>query len=155
MTIIIRPAEAGDVAGLFHVRLSVRENALSMAELAALGITPETVTDMIATEPCAWVAVEEDRIVGFSMIDAKAGSLFAAFVLPGHEGRGIGRQLVAAAERQLRSRHAVAWLETGTSTRAEGFYRRLGWRAVQDSAVQDIGAQDIGEGDIRLEKRLR
>lgn len=103
----------------------------------------------------AWVVVEGDRIVGFPMIDATAGSLFAAFVLPRHEGRGIGRQLVAAAERQLRSRHAVAWLETGTSTRAEGFCRRLGWCAVQDSATRDIGAQDIGDRDIRLQKRLR
>lgn len=40
MTIRIRPAEAGDVAGILHVRISVSENALSMAELAGMGITP-------------------------------------------------------------------------------------------------------------------
>lgn len=145
MTITIRPAEAGDVAGIFHVCISVRENALSMAEPAGMGITPKAITAMIADQPCAWVAADEGRVIGFSMIDPEGGSLFAAFVLPHHEGRGIGRQPVAAAEQQLRSRHSVAWLETGKHTRAEAFYRRLGW----------VAAQDLGNGDIRLERRLR
>ena len=36
--------------------------------------------------------------IRFSIIEPEGGALFAAFVLPHHEGHGIGRQLVAAAE---------------------------------------------------------
>ena len=139
----IRPAKAADVPGLFEVRTSVIENALSRDELAALGITEASIAEMIAQAPCAWVADEDGRIVGFSMVDLDEGALFAAFVLPSHEGRGIGRRLVQPAEQALFARHAVAWLETGEATRAAGFYRRLGWG----------DERDIGGGDVRMEKR--
>lgn len=145
MSIEIRLAEARDVAGIFHVRTSAGENMLTRAELADLGITEESITDMIEAAPCAWVAVEGDEVVGFSMIDPDEGSLFAAFVLPSHEGRGLGRRLVEAAERQLFIDHPVIWLETGRDTRAAGFYRLLGWGR----------EQDIGNGDVRMEKLRR
>lgn len=143
MSIQIRAAKAADVAGIFHVRTSVRENILSIRELADMGITAQAVIDMVSAELCAWVAVENNDVVGFSMINQDEGSLFAAFVLPSHEGKGIGRRLVLEAEGQLFARHAVCWLETGKTTRAAGFYRRLGWS----------NEQNAGNGDIRLEKR--
>lgn len=143
MNIEIRPALPSDVTAIFHVRTAVTENALTMAELTKMGITAQSVTDMIAAGPCAWVAVGGDGVIGFAMIDAVEGALFAAFVLPSHEGRGIGRRLVELAERQLFERHPLCWLETGKATRAAGFYSRLGWS----------NQQDLGNGDIRLEKR--
>ncbi|MBD9528706.1 GNAT family N-acetyltransferase [Paracoccus sp. PAR01] len=143
MRIEIRPAETRDIGEIFHVRTSVTENVLSHAELAKMGITAASIAAMIESDKCAWVAADGDNIVGFSMIDADEGSLFAAFVLPSHEGMGVGRRLVEAAEAQLFSHHAVAWLETGEATRAAGFYRHLGWG----------NAQEVGDGDIRLEKR--
>jgi ribosomal protein S18 acetylase RimI-like enzyme len=143
MRIQIRPAETRDVSGIFKVRTSVNENVLSRSELADMGITEDSIATMISGNTCAWVALDGDSIVGFSMIDADEGSLFAAFVLPSHEGLGIGRLLVDAAEEKLFSNHDVGWLETGGTTRAAGFYRRLGWG----------NEQDIGNGDIRLEKR--
>lgn len=142
MSIRIKPAEAADVVGIFNVRTSVNENVLTIEELADMGITPGSVTTMITTEPCAWVAVENGKVVGFSMINQEEGSLFAAFVLPTHEGRGVGRSLVTEAEKHLFDRHASCWLETGSTTRAAGFYRNLGWS----------NEQDVGDGDIRLEK---
>lgn len=143
MQIQIRLAEPTDVQGMFHVRTSVHENLMTMAELAEIGITESSMTEMIRHAPCAWVACEDGQVVGFSMADLETGSLFAAFVLPSHEGKGIGRQLVQAAETSLFRQHAVLWLETGKTTRAASFYRRLGWG----------NEQDIGKGDIRLEKR--
>ncbi|ASR45020.1 GNAT family N-acetyltransferase [Xanthomonas citri pv. mangiferaeindicae] len=138
----LRPARLDDINGIFHVRTSVRENALSLDALAALGITPASIAQRLQGAPCAWVACDGPAIVGFSMVDLDEGALFAAFVLPSHEGRGIGKALVAPAERALFARHPVAWLETARASRAEGFYRRLGWG----------DATDIGGGDIRLEK---
>lgn len=143
MRIQIRPAETRHVGDIFQVRTSVNENVLSHTELAEMGITEASIAAMIESDTCAWVAAEGDSIVGFSMIDADEGSLFAAFVLPSHEGLGAGRLLVEAAEEQLFSHHAVGWLETGKVTRAAAFYRRLGWG----------NEQEVGGGDIRLEKR--
>lgn len=153
MTIKIRPATTDDIAGIFHVRTHVRENHMSRDELTRAGITEAAVAGMIASQPCAWVAVKGDAVtgdavtgnavIGFSMVDLDEGSLFAAFVLPESEGQGIGRELVLLAEDALFARHPAAWLETGAATRAAGFYRALGWG----------NEQDIGGGDIRLEKR--
>lgn len=142
MTLRIRPAETGDVPGIFHVRTSVSENLLSMDELAERGITPSAIARMIAAEPCAWVADLSGTVVGFSMIDTAEASLFAAFVLPSHAGKGIGRQLVTVAEARLLALHPVCWLETGKATRAAGFYRSMGWGH----------ETDLGGGNIRLEK---
>lgn len=97
---------------------------------------------MISRSACAWVAIEADEVVGFSMADLERGLLFAAFVLPAYEGRGIGKALVEAAETALFARHAVIWLETGKTTRAAGFYRHRGW----DNPIE------ITDRDIRLEK---
>lgn len=138
----IRLARPSDVRGIFHVRTSVNENVLTMTEMAGMGITEASVTEMIKGSPCAWVACEGAQVVGFSMIDSVEGSLFAAFVLPSHEGKGIGKMLVQTAEVALFANHALAWLETAKASRAAGFYRHLGWG----------NEKDIGEGDIRLEK---
>ena len=59
--------------------------------------------------------------------------------------RGTALDDSLSRRQNLRVRHSVIWLETGKHTRAEGFYRRLGWTT----------AQNLGNGDIRLEKRLR
>lgn len=139
----IRPARQDDVPAIFHVRTSVRENALNMAQLAALGITPETVAAAIDDTPCAWVATIHGDVVGFSMVDLDSGCLFAAFVLPGHEGHGLGTALIHAAEAALFTSHAVAWLGTAGNSRAARLYRHLGW-----------GNESLlGDGDIRMEKR--
>ena len=143
MTIEIRLATSNDVDGIFHVRTSVLENALNIDELAEIGITPAAITEMIASSPCAWVAIENDAVIGFSMVDFEEASLFAAFVLPAHEGRGVGKMLIQPAEQALFTQHESIWLETGKSTRAAGFYRAMGW----------ANEQDVGGGDIRLEKR--
>lgn len=142
MALQVRPAQLGDVPGIFHVRTSVNENVLSHAELAEMGITDSAVSSMIARRSCAWVALQGDELIGFSMIDQDEGALFAVFVLPAYEGRGVGRRLLALAERELFTQHAVAWLETRRDSRAAGFYRRLGW----------ADEQDAGHGDIRLQK---
>ncbi len=139
----IRLALQSDLPDIFFVRTSVRENHLSVEQLSQMGITQQAVSDMLSASPCAWVAEVDGRVVGFSMIDIEEASLFAAFVLPSHEGRGLGRELVLAAEERLFELHSEIWLETGRHTRAAGFYRSLGWG----------NEQDIGSMDIRLTKR--
>ncbi|VFR41428.1 Histone acetyltransferase HPA2 and related acetyltransferases [plant metagenome] len=134
----IRVAQQADIADIFDVRGSVRENPLSIEELAALGITENSVADMIAAEPCAWVAQAGARIVGFAMADADTGGVFALFVRPEWEVQGLGSLLLRKAEAFLFSRHAVLWLETDSRSRASPFYQRRGWQATRTLAGTDV-----------------
>lgn len=124
---LIRPARPGDVPALFRIRTSVRENLLTLAELDALGVTPAAVAALIAAEPCAWVAEAAGQPVGFALVKYDEACVFALFVAPEHEGRGLGRALLARAEAALFARHARIWLITGPGTRAARLYRRAGW----------------------------
>ena len=118
MNIHIRPAQLSDVEGIFTVRTSVAENHLSREEMREMGITENTVSSMIKEGRCAWVAVDGCKVIGFSMIILDEGSLFAAFVLPEYESRGVGRSLVELAEQELFKHHDAAWLETDKNSRA-------------------------------------
>ncbi|MCI1027415.1 MULTISPECIES: GNAT family N-acetyltransferase [Pantoea] len=142
MNINIRTAQAADIDGMFHVRISVIENHLSREEMQRIGITENVVADLIEKSCCAWVATDNEKIIGFSMILPDEGCLFAAFVLPEYEGRGIGRRLVEIAEKELFRHHEIAWLETDKQSRAAKFYIQLGWG----------NKIDINDTDIRLEK---
>ena len=79
------------------------------------------------------------------MIDAEAGELFALFVRPQCEGRGLGAMLLEAAEQALFGNHEVIYLVTDghEAVRANGFYRRHGWAQVAK----------VDERDVRYEKR--
>jgi len=127
MDIKIRPAQLSDVECIFTIRTSVAENHLSREEMQEMGITESTVSNMIKESRCAWVATDDDKAVGFSMILREKGSLFGLFVLPDYEGRGIGRRLTEIAEQALFKHHEVAWLETDKNSRAAKFYLHLGW----------------------------
>lgn len=107
-----------------------------------MGITEDTIRDAICEEPCIWVAECEGRIVGFSMADSTDACVFAAFVRPEHEGHGIGRRLMKHAEAFLFERHPSIWLETNGSSRAAGFYEKLGWACTQAMV----------NGNVRFEK---
>lgn len=142
MSINVRTAQLSDIDGMFEVRTSVIENHLSREEMRQMGITESAVADMIEKNHCAWVATENDKIIGFTMILQDEGCLFAAFVLPEYEGRGVGRSLVDLAEQELFKHHKAVWLETDKNSRAAKFYMRLGW----------VKKENISESDIRLEK---
>lgn len=142
MNISTRAAQLSDIDSIFDVRTSVVENHLSREEMQQMGINESVVADMIKQSRCAWVATVNDNVIGFSMILPDDGCLFAAFVLPEYEGRGIGRSLVKLAEHELFKRHEIAWLETDKNSRAAQFYVQLGWG----------NKKNINDTDIRLEK---
>lgn len=135
--VTLRQANHGDIAGMQRVRWAVRENALSdpnriteadyIAALDALGRT--------------WV-IEADGVVAAFATGYKAGTIWALFVHPDHEGRGYGKALLSNMVDWLWSLGLTRlWLTTSPGTRAEAFYKSRGW--------QPIGF-DPG-GDIRLE----
>lgn len=125
----IREAIAADIPALFEIRTAVTENAMTEADLAASGITPERAAELLRTEGRCWVAEAGKPVVGFCIANSKTRSIWALFVLRAYEGRGIGRRLLEPAVDWLwRSGADELWLETETNTRAEGFYVHLGWK---------------------------
>jgi GNAT superfamily N-acetyltransferase len=121
---MIRPATPPDIPRIFEIRDSVRDNLLS---------DPYAVTAAGAAwfieNRALWVWQEADGLVaGFSAGDVRDGSIWALFVAPGHEGKGIGRALLKAACDALREvGHRTATLSIEPGTRAERHYRAAGW----------------------------
>ncbi|CDG80944.1 GNAT family N-acetyltransferase [Janthinobacterium agaricidamnosum] len=145
MTITVRIATGHDIDTVFEIRTSVRQNHLSREQLAEMGITPEALLDAIdGGDARIWIAEMDGAAAAFAMADADEGTVFAMFVRPQYEGRGLGRLLMQEAEAFLFARKELIWLVTDAASeiRANGFYQRLGWR--QAGAIVD--------GDIRYEK---
>ena len=143
----IRIANADDVLAMFELRTSVHENHMSMEQLAALDVTPETLPGMLTGSGRGWVIHDNGTLVAFAMADASDSTVFALFVRPGHESRGYGRHLMKEAETWLHAEGChEAWLLTDASpaVRSNGFYRHLGWI---DSGIQP-------EGQVLFKKRL-
>lgn len=143
----IRVAGPDDVAGMFEVRTRVRENHMSLEALADLGITAETLPEMLRGTGRGWVAHDGESLVAFAMADSNEATVFALFVRASHENRGLGRMLMNEAERWLLSEGCTEiWLLTDADldVRANGFYRHLGWR---EDGIQD-------DGQVRFKKRL-
>lgn len=131
MSFSVRPAVIADIGAMFHIRTSVRENAMSYRALIAAGITPGRVARLLDGSGAGWMARADTEDAGFALADARAGMIFALFVLPQHQGKGIGRALLRLAEEWLAARGwREIWLETGAdpALRAAGFYRRMGWQ---------------------------
>jgi GNAT superfamily N-acetyltransferase len=120
----VRLARESDIAEIMELRLNVRENRLSDPSR----VTSEDVLRFIR-EGEIWVWEEGGRILGFSAGDERDGSIFALFVRPQAEGRGIGRAVFQRACDSLRrAGHRAMFLTTDPGTRAERFYRAAGWR---------------------------
>jgi GNAT superfamily N-acetyltransferase len=126
--IIYREARGDDMPAISRVRFAVRENILTPEQLRARGVTEESMTASFLTTAKGWVAECENEIVGFSIADREEATIFALFVLPEFEGKGIGGRLLDLAVDWLKANGVMrAWLTTGPNTKAARFYARRGW----------------------------
>lgn len=127
---MFREIGAADVPALFDVRTRTRENAYTLEQLRALGITIDSVRRRLEGTHKGWLCCDADRVVGFSIAERSNGELWVIAVLPEYEGRGIGNRLMALAEDWLDEGGCIrAWLTTDVdpTRRAYGFYRQRGW----------------------------
>lgn len=137
---MIRKATRTDLPRIFEIRAAVRENKLS----DPTRVTAE-MCEWFIDHAAFWLCEEDGVVQGFSAGDPRDGTIFALFVDPAWEGRGIGQALLPLACKTLRDAgHRVARLDTEAATRAEHFYRRNGWR--------DIGREP--DGQIIFEKTI-
>jgi GNAT superfamily N-acetyltransferase len=76
-----------------------------------------------------WVCEIRGEIVGFAIADLKAHNIWALFVRPDFERRGIGKKLHdMMLDWYFSQTQDAVWLGTAPNTRAEIFYRNAGWR---------------------------
>ena len=133
-----RPATVRDIDAMHAMRLAVRENRLSDENR----VRPEHYRAMLQEAGRGWVYEVSDTVVAFGIADHAHRNIWALFVAPGFEDRGVGSELLEMMVTWLfeQSREPV-WLTTERNTRAEHFYRAAGWRAVGSA----------NDGEIRFE----
>jgi hypothetical protein len=70
---IFRPIESKDISELFKVRVSTRENTMTMEALTDMGITPESTIEALSVNVAGWLCEVSGNIVGFQMGDKNTG----------------------------------------------------------------------------------
>jgi putative acetyltransferase len=148
----IRPLRAADLDGI---------GALQEAAILTLGASDYTRPQLDAWARLGWhyrrklleddgaffVAERADRLVGVGgwspdSLAPEIAWLRYLFVHPESAGRGIGRQLVEAAEAHARD-HGRAGFRVWSSLNATGFYAALGYRRVRQGRWPVTSAIEI------------
>ena len=121
----IRVAGPDDFPAMHRIRMAVRENVLS----DPARVQPSDYAAILDAGGRGWVAEADGRMVGFAVADLARANVWALFVDPGFEGRGVGRRLHDTMMDWFFDQGVDrVWLGTDPGTRAEGFYRSAGWR---------------------------
>ena len=135
---IFREAHVADIKQIQFVRNSVKENTLSDPAL----VPDKDVEEYITNRGKGWVCEKDGTIVGFAIADLIENNIWALFIHPDFEAKGIGKKLhqMMMDWYFVQTREKV-WLGTAPNSRAEKFYRMQGWK--------EIGMH--GKGEIKFE----
>jgi GNAT superfamily N-acetyltransferase len=130
---LFRQAHSSDIPAMSRIRLSVTENVLSDPSR----VTAQMYEDFLEKSGRGWVAEDKGEIVAFCYADKDHASIWALFVCPGHEGRGLAKTLLRLAVDWLfATGHEAVSLSTGAGTRADRFYAAQGWLRRPVSATE-------------------
>lgn len=134
----IREAKIEDISQIQMVRNAVKENTLSDPGL----VTDKDCETFLTIRGKGWVCEIDNQIVGFSIADLRENNIWALFLSPEFENRGIGRKLHdTMLDWYFAQTTTTVWLGTAPNTRAEKFYRLSGWA--------EVGMH--GKGEIKFE----
>ena len=154
--IALRPAHLGDIAVLWELRTR------AVAHGCAAHYAPEVLAVWLASPaPPALgrhiaqgggiVAMEDDAILGYAVLDPLTGEVDAVFVEPGAQGRGVGRMLLDAIEAAARGAGYLR-LFLSASLNARPFYRAAGFHALREELYPHRSG--IGIASVLMEKLL-
>jgi len=135
---IFREAKVTDIPQIQVVRNSVKENALSDPGL----VTDKDCENYLLHRGKGWICETDGRVVGFAIADLVDHNVWALFVHPDFDKRGIGKRLHDdMLDWYFSQTDSTIWLGTAPNTRAENFYRKAGWK--------EAGIH--GKGEIKFE----
>ena len=135
---IFREAKIEDIKQIQLVRNSVKENILSNPDL----VTDKDCEEFLIARGKGWVCEVDQLVVGFSIVDLKKNNIWALFLKPEFEKKGIGQKLhQLMLNWYFKKTKTNIWLGTEPGTRAELFYKKAGW--------VEIGTH--GDDEIKLE----
>ncbi|MBL7702052.1 MAG: GNAT family N-acetyltransferase [Ferruginibacter sp.] len=122
---IYRQAEIDDIAQIQFVRNAVKENRLSDPAL----VPDRDVEEYMTKRGRGWVCEADNKIVGFAIVDLVENNVWALFVHPDFEARGIGKKLhrIMMDWYFLHTKEKI-WLGTDPDSRAYEFYKMQGWK---------------------------
>jgi len=169
--VTLRRAKEADARAIAEVHVATWRRAyagLMPAELLdALDVNRRAAfwARVIATSPAVrrpWVALAEGNVVGFvsagesheDSAPTTIGEIYAIYVAAECWDRGVGRNLLGHAERDLReNRYHVATLWVlASNERARRFYEAAGWQPDGRERTESFGEADLLE--VRYRKAL-
>ena len=135
---IFREANTDDIKQIQVVRNAVKENMLSNPGL----VTDRDCVEYLTLRGKGWVCEADGTIVGFAIADLIDNNIWALFIHPDYEAKGVGKKLHdLMLNWYFEQKKEHVWLSTSPNTRAEKFYRLQGWK--------ETGL--YGKGEIKFE----
>jgi GNAT superfamily N-acetyltransferase len=147
---IFREAKTPDIKQIQIVRNSVRENILSNPDL----VTDKDCEEFLTLRGKGWVCEIENQIVGFSIVDLKENNIWALFLMPEFEKKGIGQKLHnLMLDWYFEQTQDTVWLGTTPKTRADNFYRKSGWTEVGMHGKKEIKFEMTYNDWVNIKRR--
>lgn len=154
--IALRPALPLDIDALWALRThAVRISCAthySAGQIAAWSASPvpASYASMLAADG-GIVAICDDAIAGYAMLDFDKQEVDAVFVDPGYGGLGIGKRLLAALEDLART-HGMVRLRLSASLNALPFYQAAGFVALREEVYAHPSG--VALASVAMEKSL-
>jgi ribosomal protein S18 acetylase RimI-like enzyme len=128
----VRTGQLSDVDSLLRFWVEAGAEPTHTDDVAGL-------TTLVTHDPPALIVAEEDGSIVGSVIaawDGWRGSIYRLVVAPSHRRRGLGRQLLGAAEARLAAVGTVRMqaIVVESEAQAMGFWRESGWERQVDRA---------------------
>ena len=155
----VRPATLEDAEAIERIRVetwrATYQGLLPDGLIDGLRENPDGRRERLRAQPAdqfSFVAEDAGQVVAFAVggrersgDPAHRGEVYAIYVLPAHQGKGLGRALIRQSAHELATRgldSLLIWV-LRENTIGRRFYERLGGRAIREKPLEEFpGAAD-------------
>ncbi len=131
----IRDAQIADIPMMHSIRMAVKENVLTNP----LAVQEADYIPFLTEKGKGWVCEIANQVVGFSIVDMEENEVWALFVDPLVEGRGVGGRLHDEMVKwYFTQSNTELMLGTEPGTRAEALYLYRGWKVLGQKSNGEI-----------------